>query len=219
MTTKILNFKALTIMLVYLVCALGAGAYDFYSNGFYYNIKENNTVEVTYQSTNGTDTYTGVISIPRQVTYNGTTYQVDRIGYNAFSMSALVEVVIPDNITFIGANAFRLCGSLEKVTMTDAVTTIGYQAFAACQKLREINLSENLEVIPIGCFSWCDSLKTITLPHSLKSIEREGFRGTKNLKTIICKAWDRPTWENEDVFDAEVKANTTLLVPPTYIAS
>ena len=219
MTTKILNFKALTITLVCLACALGAGAYDFYSNGFYYNIKENNTVEVTYQSTNGTDTYTGVISIPRQVTYNGTTYQVDRIGYNAFSMSALVEVVIPDNITFIGANAFRLCGSLEKVTMTDAVTTIGYQAFAACQKLREINLSENLEVIPIGCFSWCDSLKTITLPHSLKSIEREGFRGTKNLKTIICKAWDRPTWENEDVFDAEVKANTTLLVPPTYIAS
>ena len=219
MTTKILNFKALTTTLVCLACALGAGAYDFYSNGFYYNIKENNTVEVTYQSTNGTDTYTGVISIPRQVTYNGTTYQVDKIGYNAFSMSALVEVVIPDNITFIGANAFRLCGSLEKVTMTDAVTTIGYQAFAACQKLREINLSENLEVIPIGCFSWCDSLKTITLPHSLKSIEREGFRGTKNLKTIICKAWDRPTWENEDVFDAEVKANTTLLVPPTYIAS
>ena len=219
MTTKILNFKALTITLVCLAFALGAGAYDFYSNGFYYNIKENNTVEVTYQSTNGTDTYTGVISIPRQVTYNGTTYQVDRIGYNAFSMSALVEVVIPDNITFIGANAFRLCGSLEKVTMTDAVTTIGYQAFAACQKLREINLSENLEVIPIGCFSWCDSLKTITLPHSLKSIETEGFKATKNLKTIICKAWTRPTWADDDVFDAEVKANATLLVPPTYIAN
>ena len=206
-------------MLVSLAWALGASAYDFYSNGFYYNIKDNNTVEVTFQSTNGTDTYTGVITIPQQVTYNGTTYQVDKIGYQAFSMSTLTEVVIPDNITYIGPNAFRLCYSLEKVTMTDAVTTIGFQAFSGCHKLRDINLSENLEVIPLGCFSWCDSLKTITLPHSLRNIESEGFRATKNLKTIICMAWTRPTWENEDVFDAAVKSNATLLVPPTYISN
>ena len=218
MKTKLLNLKTLFITMLCVASALGASAYDFYSNGFYYNIRENNTVEVTFQSTSGTDTYTGVITIPRQVTYNGTTYQVDRIGYNAFSLSRLIEVVIPDNITYISPNAFRLCDLLEKVSMTDAVTTIGYQAFSGCHKLRDINISNNIETIPIGCFSWCDSLKTITLPHSLKTIETEGFKATKNLKTIICKAWTRPTWADDDVFDAEVKANATLLVPPTYIA-
>ena len=52
--------KSLLIRLVALVaavmCASGASAYDFYLNGIYYNIKENNTVEVTYKEVTGTDT-------------------------------------------------------------------------------------------------------------------------------------------------------------------
>ena len=196
--------------------AMSASAYDFYKDGFFFDIKDGNTVEVTYQNVNGTDTYTGVITIPRQVTWNGTTYQVTRIGYNAFSLSTLTEVIIPDNITYIGPNAFRLCYSLEKVTMTDSVKTIGYQAFSGCRKLRDINLSDNLENISLGCFSWCDSLKTITLPHALKTISDEAFRETHNLKTITCMAWFRTTWENENVFEADVKANATLMVPKTY---
>ncbi len=212
--------KSLLIRWVALVaavmCASGASAYDFYLNGIYYNIKENNTVEVTYKEVTGTDTYTGVINIPQYVVHDGITYHVTAVGYGAFSLSTLTEVNIPISVTSIGNNAFRMCYSLEKVTMTDAVTTMGYQAFAVCRKLREINLSDNVEVIPLGCFSWCDSLKTITLPRALKSIKDEAFKATYNLKTITCMSWTRTTWENEDVFEADVKANATLKVPHTY---
>ena len=214
--TKLLNPKTLLLAIVCLASALCANAYDFYKNGFYYNIKDGNTVEVTFQDVNGTDTYTGVITIPQQVTYNGTTYLVNRIGYNAFSLSTLTEVIIPSSVTYISGNAFRLCYSLEKVTMTDAVTTLGYQAFSGCRKLREIKLSDNLEEIPLGCFSWCDSLKTITLPHALKTICSEAFKKTNNLKTITCMAWTNTTWEDENVFEADVKANATLMAPKTY---
>lgn len=207
----------LTVLTVCLGWALGASAYDFYLNGFYYNIKENNTVEVTYKEVAGTDTYTGVINIPQSVVYDGITYQVTAIGRGAFSLSTLTEVNIPNSVTSIGYNAFRMCYSLEKVTMTDAVTTMGYQAFAVCSKLREIYLSDNVQEIPLGCFSWCDSLKTITLPHALRTIKDEAFRGTHNLKTITCMAWTRTTWENEDVFEDDVKANAKLMVPHTYL--
>lgn len=214
--TKLLNLKTLLLVAACLAAALCANGYDFYKDGFYYNIKDGNTVEVTFQNVDGTDTYTGVITIPEQVTYNGTTYLVNKIGYNAFSLSTLTEVIIPSNITYIGGNAFRLCYSLEKVTMTDSVTTIGYQAFSGCRKLREITLSDNLEDIPQGCFSWCDSLKAITLPHALKTIGSEAFKKTNNLKTITCMAWTNTTWENEDVFEADVKANATLMAPKTF---
>ena len=216
MMTKLLNPKTLLIAAACLLSALCASAYDFDLNGFYYNINENNTVEVTYKEVSGTDTYTGVVNIPRQVVYDGKTYQVTAIGRGAFSMSTLTEVNIPSSVTSIDVNAFRMCYSLEKVTMTDAVTTMGYQAFAACTKLREINLSDNVEEIPLACFAWCDSLKTITLPHALKTIGDEAFKGTRNLKTITCMAWTRASWYNDNVFEADVKANAKLMVPHTY---
>ena len=215
MEKKSLLFRWVALVAA-VMCAIGASAYDFYLNGFYYNIKENNTVEVTYKEVAGTDTYTGVINIPQSVVHDGITYQVTAIGRGAFSLSTLTEVNIPNSVTSIGYNAFRMCYSLEKVTMTDAVTTMGYQAFAVCSKLREIYLSDNVQEIPLGCFSWCDSLKAITLPHALRTIKDEAFRGTHNLKTITCMAWTRTTWENEDVFEADVKANAKLMVPHTY---
>lgn len=216
MMTKLLNPKTLLLAIVCLASALCANAYDFYKNGFYYNIKDGNTVEVTYKEVSGTDTYTGVVNIPQYAVHDGITYQVTAIGRGAFSLSTLTEVNIPNSVTSIGINAFRMCYSLEKVTMTDAVTSMGYQAFAVCSKLKEINLSDNIEVIPLGCFSWCDSLKTITLPHALRTIKDEAFKGTHNLKTITCMAWTQTTWENEDVFEADVKANAKLMVPHTY---
>ncbi len=94
MKAKLLNLKTLFITMFCAASALGASAYDFYSNGIYYNVLDNGTVEVTSQSANGypTDTYVGVITIPEQVTYNGNTYQVTRIGYQAFSLSTLTEL-------------------------------------------------------------------------------------------------------------------------------
>ena len=203
----------LIVLSTFLWGALCAHAYDFSSGGFYFDILNNNEVEVTYQELGETDTYTGVISIPSSVTYNGTTYTVTRIGYQAFSMSEITEVVIPNTVYRIGGNAFRICKFLEKVTMTDAVTEIWSQAFEGCRKLKEINLSENLETLPFSCFSWCDSLKSITLPHSIKTIQSNAFKECHNLKSITCMAWEPPTLDAETSFESDVLSSATLTVP------
>ena len=202
----------LIVLTTILLRPISASAYDFYSGGFYFDIKGNNQVEVTYENDDYAS-YSGVINIPSHVTYNGTTYTVTSIGYQAFTLSTITEVTIPNTVTRIGGNAFRICRTLEKVTMTDAVTEIWSQAFEGCRKLKEINLSENLETLPFSCFSWCDSLKSITLPHSLKAIRSGAFKECHNLKAITCMAWEPPTWDDETVFASDVLSTATLTVP------
>ena len=202
----------LLVLTMCLWCAPSANAYDFYSGGFYFDIKSNNQVEVTYENDDYAS-YSGVVNIPSQVTYNGTTYTVTSIGYQAFTLSDITQVTIPNTVTRIGGNAFRICKQLEKVTMTDAVTQIWSQAFEGCRKLKEINLSENLETLPFSCFSWCDSLKSITLPHSLNTIQTGAFKECHNLKSITCMAWEPPTWDGEMVFESDVLSSATLTVP------
>ena len=202
----------LFVLTACLWCALGADAYDFSSGGFYFDILNSTEVEVTYQELGETDTYTGAITIPSTVTHNGTTYTVTRIGYQAFSLSPITEVTIPNTVTRIGGNAFRICNQLEKVTMSDAVTVIYSQAFEGCRRLKEINISENLEVLPFSCFSWCDSLKSIYLPHSIKTVQSNAFKEAHNLKAITCMAWEPPTID-ETAFESDVLSSATLTVP------
>ena len=77
-----------TVLTACLWCALSANAYDFYSSGFYFDIKDanTNTVEVTYENDDYA-CYSGIVNIPSHVTYNGTTYTVVSIGYQAFTLS------------------------------------------------------------------------------------------------------------------------------------
>ena len=65
-------------------------AHDFEYGGIYYNITSSTapyTVAVTYQGTaynEYMDEYTGSVTIPEKVTYNGKTYSVTSIGDYAF---------------------------------------------------------------------------------------------------------------------------------------
>ena len=103
----------------------------------------------------GVSSYTGEITIPEQVTHEGTTYTVTKIGNNAFyewdqmgnyTQFRVTKVTLPDTITEIGFKAFYGCDSLETLNIPAGVTGIGEGAFAQCEKL------ENL-VIPAGVTS------------------------------------------------------------------
>lgn len=96
--------------------ALTISAYDFYKDGIYYNRTSSSTVEVTGDfeedspciSIDETN-YSGEVIIPRQVTYNGVTYTVERIGAHAFKNSGISNLVIPATVGYIGYHAFERC--------------------------------------------------------------------------------------------------------------
>ncbi len=54
-------------------------------------------------------------------------------------MKMLTNVVIGNNVTTIGPNAFRICTSLTEITIPENITTIDNYAFYGCEYLVEIN--------------------------------------------------------------------------------
>lgn len=107
-------------------------AYDFEVDGICYEIisSTDNTVSVTNKYE---QQYTGDVVIPEKVLYNGKTYSVTSIDYEAFlSCTNLTSVHLPNSIITIADYAFAHCCSLTSITIPNSVTTIGESALADC---------------------------------------------------------------------------------------
>ena len=93
-----LLFRLLTLAALVTI-ALSASAYDFYADGFYFNITGENTVSVTHREQYSTD-YSGAVTIPSSVTYGGVNYTVTGIGRSAFyDCTEMTSVNIPTTVT------------------------------------------------------------------------------------------------------------------------
>ena len=134
-------------------------AYDFEVDGIYYNISrwEINVCEVTYKecdNKNYVSDYTGNVTIPETVVYNGVTYPVRSIGAYAFSgCSSLSSVSFPESLTSIGDRAFWFCSSLSSVSFSESLTSIGDYAFSGCSSLSSVEIPSSVISIGDAAFS------------------------------------------------------------------
>ena len=111
-------------------------------------------------------------------------YIVTSIGDGAFYGSGIAEIVIPSNITKIGAHAFQNCTSLAKFTCLDGVTQIPDNTFKDCTALNTLILSDGITEIGANAFDGCTSLENITLPTDLAIIREYAFRGCSSLENV-----------------------------------
>ncbi len=180
-----------------LLCTTVATAHDFEVGGIYYNIlsKTDKTVEVTCKGTSYShysNEYSGSVVIPESVIYDGITYRVTSIEYNAFSYcSGLTSVVIANSVTSIEYLAFDNCTGLTSVTIPNSVTSIGGSAFNACKNLTEIKIPNNVTSIGEYAFSYCSGLTSIEIgtcignKDSVTSIGNYAFYGCTGLTSVI----------------------------------
>lgn len=149
-----------TFLLLALLLPATALSHDFEVDGIYYNIN-GNEVLVTYKNDWNTAVYTGAISIPSTVTYNGTTYSVTTIGdYAFYGCTELTSITIPNSVTTIEYNAFSGCTGLTSLTIPNSVTTIEYDAFYSCTSLVSIEIPNSVTYIGPEAFSstaWYDN--------------------------------------------------------------
>ena len=154
--------KKLFTLLFALVATTALWAEDFSVGGIYYNIltDKTNEVEVTHRGSNYYDDneYSGSVTIPSSVTYNGTTYSVTSIGWYAFAdCSGLTSITIPNSVTEIGRGAFE-CTGLRSVTIPNSVTSIGDYAFYNCSGLTSITIPNSVTSIGNWAFEDCSGL-------------------------------------------------------------
>lgn len=80
---------------------------------------------------------------------------IELSAYTFKNCKKLKEVILPDNIVYIGAEAFTNCTSLTSITIPNGVKYIGEQSFMGCNNLSLVYLPESIE--SIASITGCDA--------------------------------------------------------------
>ena len=112
--------KKLVTSLLLISNVVGLWAYDFVSDGLYYEIidREEQIVAVTYQTSDWANNYLGRtdVCIPSSVCYNDTFYSVTTIGCCAFAgCSTLKAIMFSCGLERIKTRAFNRCTNLRTI--------------------------------------------------------------------------------------------------------
>lgn len=196
------------LLLLFLGAKIEVGAYDFEVDGFYY---ETNLENMTATLVSGGTKYSGNISIPDIVSYNGRPFRVVAINGAFKSCSELTGVSIPNSIVSI-EDAFSSCSSLNSITIPKSVIFLGANSFRNCSSLKYIEGAESVVEIGTSCFSGCNSLTSIIFPDCLLTISSNAFNGCNSLVEINVS--DKVAIMGESVF-ANCKALQKAVLPQT----
>ena len=135
-------------------------------------------------------------------------FPVTKIARGAFYNSKATKVVISDNVTSIGVQAFADCKSLFSVTMgknvevidksafegcsalvrlnlNNKLVSIGETAFRSCSSLYEAELPNSIMTLDSGAFMWCPELTKINIPDSVLTIGARCFEGDKGIEEMV----------------------------------
>ena len=142
---------------------------------------------------------------PFQYSYGGKIYKNDE---------EIIDLEIPDGVTYISAKAFISCIGIKSVKMPQTVNKIGEQAFSGCYNLEKVDMSENIQKLENKTFYGC-KLNSVTIPSSVQYIYSQVFDGCNNLESVRVKA-EAPPFLNSTAFS---NYSIPLYVPDNSLES
>ena len=200
-------------------------AYPAGKSGDHYEIPYG--VEVVFGRAFAYNEIVKTVDIPSSVT---------EMDFQAFNSSSLVEITIPETVTFLGHHVFSHskietltidgdpyisnscfegCLSLRSVEFKK-LTRTGEYMFIGCTSLTDVNLGESLTTIGRATFMNCTNLEELVIPNSVESFDRQVFSGCTSLTDLIITSdsFELPTDVN-NLFPPGV----TIYLPNGYDAS
>lgn len=104
----------------------------------------------------------------------------------------VTDVVVPNGVKSIRAEAFLGCQTLTSISIPDSVESIGSYAFSMCSNLTEIQLPEGLTSISNGTFNKCTGLTKANIPDSVTIINNYAFSECTALTDLYFYGNDMP---------------------------
>lgn len=191
---------------------------DFIVDGICYLINEDNDHEVkvvpftTYYDgyyIYDVPFYSGDITIPEVVNYQGQDYTVTSID-GTFAETGITSISLPCSITRIDNYAFSRCTYLRNVHLPNTITEIGEYAFNECTNLTDINIPSSLEGLGDRIFNQCENLSSIYIPASISYFGSGTFHGCSSLSHIEVSS-DNRTFDSRDNCNAIIETSTNTL--------
>lgn len=143
------------------------------------------------------------LTIPKEITHAGQTYQVVGIGDNAFYNMTGTEVTLSEGLTYIGAGAFGY-STCKTIAIPASVTRL--EAEALHGDFTSITFAEGSKLESVGdqAFRGCD-ITTLTLPSTVKSLGHTVFQACNSLVSVEIPA--SVTEIQTDTFDGYFDAD------------
>ena len=140
-----------------------------------------------YSSSRQAPWYQAIPKIKRLIVDDGVTSLGDGVlrdfsGW--YSADSLMEVKLPEGLTYLGDYAFFRAANLKSITLPNTLTTIGGAAFYECTGLTDITIPSNVKTIDEGAFFGCTGLTSVTIPDNVETLGQGVFRGCTQLTSI-----------------------------------
>jgi hypothetical protein len=110
------------------------------------------------------------------------------IDYRAFVYLRFKKISLPNSLTEIGREAFKLCRDLEEIELGEGIEEIKYETFLSCKSLKRIKIPDSVRVIRSRAFEGCQQLAEVELGKGVESIEAKAFARCQNLKEFRIPA-------------------------------
>ena len=112
--------------------------------------------------------------------------EITNIGTNAFyNCSSLKNVYIGNGVKNIGTHAF-MNTSLENIFFTRGIhgCAFGDEVFKDCKQLKHANIPEGVQILGDGMFDGCLNLESVRIPSTVTRIGAKCFANCKSLTQI-----------------------------------